>query len=174
MAADDLEKLLELEQRIAKLTEQLATAKEAVQQWSEANKSLTLSAAQERAKNQGTGRGFLGDFLGPKFRSAMRASAAASNAALAKDVAEKRVHIANGKQEAQEIVRQIQEELSNSKQQQKLLTSTTKAKTTARVAKAKAAYESLDLLHKLNEAKQAGLLTQEEFEEKRKKLIDDL
>ena len=163
-----------LEQRIAGLTSRLAEAKDAVTQWTDANKSLSLSAAQERAKNQGAGRGFIGSLLGSKFRSAMRAGAAASNAVIAKEVAQKRANIADGKRESQDLVRRIQEELASAKQELKALTAATKAKTSSKVAKNKTAHDSLSLLQKLKEAKDAGLLTQEEFEQKRAKLVADL
>lgn len=126
-----------LEQRIASLTSRLAEAKEAVTQWTDANKSLSLSAAQERAKNQGAGRGFIGSLLGSKFRSVMRAGAAASNAVIAKEVAQKRANIADGKRESQDLVRRIQEELTSAKQELKALTAATKAKTSSKVAKIK-------------------------------------
>lgn len=163
-----------LEQRIAGLTARLADAKEAVAQWTDANKSLSLGAAQERAKNQGADRGFLAGLLGPKFRSAMRAGAAASNAAIAKEVAQKRAKIADGKREAQGLVRQIQEELTAAKHELKSLSAGARTKASTKTTKAKAAHDSLSLLQKLKEARDAGLLTQEEFEEKRAKLVADL
>lgn len=163
-----------LEQRIASLTTRLAEAKDAVAQWTDANKSLSLNAAKERAKNQGAGRGLLGGLLGPKFRSAMRAGATASNAAIAKEVAQKRARIADGKRESQDLSRRIQEELAVAKQELKSLTAGTKAKVSSKVAKTKAAHDSLSLLQKLKEARDAGLLTQEEFEQKRTKLVADL
>lgn len=174
MSSDSSDEIQALEQRIASLTTRLVEAKDAVAQWADANKSLSLSAAQERAKNQGAGRGFLGGLLGSKFRSAMRAGAAASNAAIAKDVAQKRARIADGKRESQELVRQVQEELTVAKQQLKSLTAGAKAKTSTKVTKAKVAHDSLALLQKLKEARDAGLLTQEEFEVKRTKLVADL
>ena len=163
-----------LEQRIASLTTRLVEAKDAVAQWTDANKSLSLSAAQERAKNQGAGRGFLGGLLGSKFRSAMRAGAAASNAAIANDVAQKRARIADGKRESQDLVRQVQEELTVAKHELKSRTAGAKAKASTKVTKTKAAHDSLSLLQKLKEARDAGLLTQDEFEAKRTKLVNDL
>jgi hypothetical protein len=163
-----------LEREIATLAARLAEAKVATALWTDANKSLSLSAAQERAKNQGAGRGFLGGLLGSKFRSAMRAGAAASNATIAKQVAEKRARIADGKREAQENTRQIQDELSAAKQQLKSLAASAKASTAQKTNKAKAVNDSLTILKKLKEAKDAGLLTQEEFESKRAKLVGDL
>lgn len=174
MSSDSSSEIQGIEQRIANLTTQLVEAKGAVAEWTEANKSLSLSAAHERAKNQGAGRGLLGGLLGSKFRSAMRAGAAASNAAIAKQVAEKRARIADGKRESQELVRRVQEELTAAKQELKAITASAKATATTKVAKAKTAHESLTLLQKLKDAKDAGLLTQEEFEEKRKKLVADI
>lgn len=174
MSFDSSDEIQALEQRIAGLTARLAEAKEAVAQWTDANKSLSLGAAQERAKNQGAGRGFLAGLLGPKFRSAMRAGAAASNAAIAKEVAQKRAKIADGKREAQDLVRQIQEELTAAKHELKSLSAGARTKASTKTTKAKAAHDSLSLLQKLKEARDAGLLTQEEFEEKRAKLVADL
>lgn len=137
--------------------------------WTEANTSLSLSAQEARAKTQGVGRG-LGGFLG----KAARASAAASNARIAQDVAAKRIQIAEGKRQAQEHVREIQTELADAKQELKALQSSAKTKAPARASAAKAAGDPLTLLLKLRDARDAGLLTEEEFEEKRKKLVDSL
>lgn len=174
MSPECSDEIQELEQRIESLATRLATAKDAVSQWTDANKSLSLNAAQERANNQGAGSSFLSGLMGAKFRSAMRASATPSNAAIAKEVAKKRAHIAEGKRESQELVRQIQAELIVAKQQIKSLTAGAKAKTSTKLTKTKAAHDSLALLQKLKEARDAGLLTPEEFEEKRTKLVADL
>jgi hypothetical protein len=163
-----------LEQKVATLTAKLSEAKDNVTQWVDANKSLSLSAAEARAKNQGAGRGFLGGLLGSKFRGAMRAGASASNAAIANEVADKRARIAEGKRQAQEQVRQFQAELAAYKQELKALSADTKTKTQTKVAAAKAATLSLDLLQKLKQARDSGLLTEDEFEQKRRKLISDL
>jgi cell division septum initiation protein DivIVA len=163
-----------LEARVAQLTSKLAEAKQAVKSWTDANASLSQSAAEARAKNQGAGRGFLGGLLGSKFRGAMRASAAASNAAIAKEVADKRGRISEGKRQAQELVRAVQEELAFAKAELKAHTAGTKTRATAKTAVVKSAGASLDLLKKLKDARDAGLLTEEEFEEKRKKLVSEL
>lgn len=159
-----------LEQRIQSLTAKLQEAKEAVQSWTDANASLSQSAAEARAKNQGAGRGFIGGLLGAKYRSAVRAGAAASNAAIAKDVAEKRGRIADGKRAAQDAVRAIQQALSEAKAELKDLTTAKKGKASA----VKSAGASLDLLQKLKQARDDGLLTAEEYEQKRKRLVSDL
>lgn len=171
---DHLRQIELLEHAIASLTTRLSETKAIIEKWGDAGKSLSLSAAEARAKSQGAGRGFLGAFLGSKFRGAMSSGAAASNASIAKDVAEKRSRIAEGKREAQELVRQIQTELADAKQQLKALTSKTKVKAASKTTAAKAAADSLALLQKLKEAKDDGLLTEQEFEEKRKKLVSGL
>ena len=174
MSSYQSEQIEQMERQIATLTARLAEAKSRVVQWTEANTSLSLSASESRAKNQGAGRGLLGGLLGSKYRSAVRAGAAASNAAIAKEVAEKRARIVEGKREAQELVRQIQSELTEAKTRLKALTSGAKAKASTKTATAKGATDSLALLQKLKEARDAGLLTQDEFEEKRKKLVADI
>jgi hypothetical protein len=168
------DRVVALEERVSQLTRKLAEAKQAVQVWSDANASQSQSAAEARAKNQGAGRGILGSLLGSKFRGAMRTTAAASNAAIAKDVADKRGRIAEGKRQAQELVRDIQQELASAREDLKAMTAGAKAKSSVKAAVAKSAGASLDLLKKLKEARDAGLLTEEEFEEKRKKLVSDL
>lgn len=159
-----------LEQRIQSLTAKLQEAKESVQSWADASAALSQSAAEARAKNQGAGRGFIGGLLGSKYRSVVRAGAAASNAAIAKDVAEKRGRIADGKRAAQDSVRAIQQALSEAKAELKDLTTAKKVKTSA----VKSAGASLDLLQKLKQARDDGLLTAEEYEQKRKRLVSDL
>ncbi|MFA5985554.1 MAG: SHOCT domain-containing protein [Methylococcaceae bacterium] len=76
--------------------------------------------------------------------------------------------IAETKKQAQELVRYIQSELCEAKQELKVLMAE------AKPGKAKSANQSLDLLKKLKEAKDAGLLTEAEFDLKRKKLVDSL
>jgi cell division septum initiation protein DivIVA len=93
LTGEQPQNITQAEQRIRALTVKLAEAKSAIQQWSDANQSLSRSAAEARASNQGSGRGLLGGLLGSKFRGAMRSAAASSNAAIAKDVAAKRARI---------------------------------------------------------------------------------
>jgi cell division septum initiation protein DivIVA len=159
----------QLQQKIEVLTSQLVDAKKQVSEWTEANQTLSLNAAEARAKNQNLGRGFLGGLLGPKYRRVVRAGAAASNAVISRDVAQKRARIAEGKRDAQDVVRQIQAELIATKKSIKELSLVSKNSMKKDVSKK--ANDSLDLLQKLKDAREAGLLTQEEFEEKRKKLV---
>lgn len=174
MGPDQLsnQQIEELEQRIAALTTRLAKARDAVQEWSNANTSLSRSAAEARAKNQGAGRGFFGALLGSKYRGVVRSAAAASNASIAQQVATKRSSLAEGKRGAQDVVRSIQAELSQAKQELKILISTSRRRSTRDVKKSMG--QSLDLLHKLKQARDAGLLSDQEFEEKRRKLVSGL
>jgi cell division septum initiation protein DivIVA len=166
--------IAKVEQLIATLSSQLMEAQSIVQEWTETNANLSHSAAEARAKNQGMGRGFLGGLLGSKYRGAMRSAAAASNAAIAKEIVEKRAKIAEGKREAQELVKNLKEQLSFAKQELKTLKSKARSQSHIKSTKTKSASTSLDLLQKLKEAQQAGLLTDAEYEEKRKKLVSEL
>lgn len=168
------EQFIALKQRIVLLERQLDEAKSSVKQWIDTNAQLSRRAAEARAKNQGSGRGFLGALLGRKFRAATRTAAAASNAAIAKDVAEKRTKIANGKQEAQAIVKQLQDELKLAKQQLKELVTDLRTNGRAQSTSSKKSAQALDLLKKLKEAFDAGILTSEEYEQKRKQLLEDI
>lgn len=162
------------EQLVSALATKLAHAKAVVQTWTEASSDLSRSAAEVRAKNQGAGRGFFGALLGAKYRGVVRSAAAASNASVAKEVATRKTQLVEGKRRAQELVREVQAQLAEAKQELKALTSTTKSKSQVKVAVAKAASESLDLLQKLKQARDAGLLTEEEYEEKRARLVSEL
>lgn len=158
-----------LEQHIALLTKRLAEAKEAVSSWTDANASLSRNAAEARAKNQGAGRGVIGAFLGAKYRNIVRQGAAASNAAISKEVAEKKKKISEGKQAAQNSVRAIQNALSEAKAQLSALKKSQKEPSNKFSADKK-----LGVLKKLKQALDDGLLTQEEYEEKRKKLVSEI
>ncbi len=163
-----------LETEISRLQQELLQARENVQSWVDTNASLSRNAAEARAKNQGSGRGILSSFLGPKFRSAMRAGAAASNAAIAKDVARKRSEIAAGKAKAQEHVKYIQSCITQAKTQIRELKASQKAKSSAITKVRRDSKTSVDLLYKLKEAHSLGLLTDIEYEEKRAKLARDI
>jgi hypothetical protein len=163
-----------LEDRITLLTARLEEAKQAVKSWVDANSSLSRSAAEERAKNQGAGRGVFGALMGPKYRAVARRAAAASNASISQDVAYRRSRIAEGKAQAQLVVRQIQAELSAAKLDLKNLTAGSRTRTRANPIETTQALTSLDLLEKLKQAKDQGLLTEAEFEEKRRKLVSTL
>ena len=168
--------IADTEAQISQLTVRLENAKRDVQEWVDANSSLSLSAQKARAETQSTGRGLGGALLGSKYRASCRRTAASANANLAREVVAKRARIKEGKQNAQEIVRQIQaqisllkDELRTLKSERKSLSSTKKPTQTVQSSS-----RSLMLLEKLNEAYQMGLLTQEEYEEKRKKIVEQI
>jgi hypothetical protein len=168
------EQLAALRERIAHLTSQLEQARLGVKQWSDAAAHLSQSAAEARATTQGYGRGIGGALLGAKFRANMRHQATIRNAAIAKDVAEKRGKIADGKSKAQALVRRIQAELATTKEQYRSLTALAKTQGKPNISAAKESTETIALLHKLKEAYDLGLLTEQEYEEKRQKLVDGL
>jgi hypothetical protein len=177
MAATLELRISEVEIQLLQLISQLEGAKKNVQNWVDANSSLSLSAAQARAETQSMGRGLGGALLGAKYRAARRKDAASHNAHIARNVAAKRAEFKQGKQNAQEFVRQIQSqiavlkgELKDIKAQKKEVAFHKKASSLAFQSSSK----FLVLLEKLNEAYQIGLLTQEEYEEKRKKIIEQI
>ena len=170
------QQIVDVESQIYELTSKLEEARETVQRWVDENSSLSQSAAAERAKTQSMGRGDWGMVLGAKFRASRRQQAAQLNAQIANTVAARRAKIKQGKQNAQELVRQIQAEITQLKSDLKLLKSQRKAigSTKKPSQSVQASSRSLLLLEKLNEAYQMGLLTEEEFEEKRRKIVDQI
>lgn len=174
MSYEIQERLKELEAKITLLNENLEKAKLLVQQWRDASAQLSQNAAEERAKNQNMGRGVGGVLFGSKYRASMRASATRANAALSKKVAGQRAKILEGKQKAQQIVQELQAELKEAKEEYKNLKVTLKEQKKTNANQERKSQDSIDLLHKLKEAYKLGLLTQEEYEEKRKKLVSDI
>jgi hypothetical protein len=168
------QKLAQLQEVIIILTTKLEQAKLEVSEWTDASARLSQSAAEARARNQGLGRGVGGLILGSKFRTSMRSAAVRSNAAIAQDVVKKRAKIAEGKRQAQEHVRLIQSELSEAKKQYKSLVALGKTQSKSKNSAIKESVDSIDLLQKLKEAHDLGLLTEEEFELKRQKIVSGL
>jgi hypothetical protein len=160
-----------LEAQIERLSAKLIDAKAAVQAWANTSTDLARSAAEMRAKNQSSGRNFMGALLGTKYRHVLRMGATASNAAIARDVASKRLQIVASKREAQELVKRLQQELSEAKQALKK-GAPGGNRAAAKDSFAKTSMDSLALLGKLKDAYTAGLLTDSEYEEKRKALLD--
>jgi len=163
-----------LRQRIEALEEQLDSASATVRDWTDANSNLSRSAMEARAQNQGAGTGIMAGLLGSKFRGAMRRAASASNASIAKDVAKKRASIAENKREAQATVRNIKGRIAGAKKELKELIADEKRATGQRDKTKKQKAGSIDLLHKLKEAHELGLLTDEEYETKRKALVSQI
>lgn len=164
--------LVYIENEIAQLEHRIIQAKASIQECIDANSALSLSAAEARAKNQCSGRGLLGAFLGAKYRGAMRSAAAASNASISQEVAQKRRKIADLKLERQSHLKYLQEQLKQLKSELKQKASKSKSK--EKLEPKNKASSSLDLLMKLKKAHESGLLTDSEFEEKRKKLVSEL
>ena len=172
----DLERdeLTSLNDKIDTLQVKLENAKLVVKQWTNASTQLARNAAEARAKTQGMGRGLGGALLGSKFRASMRSSAARENAAIAKQVADKRANISVGKMQAQEAVRRLQAELNLAKERQKSVKAIAKTQTKTKTSVIKSKIDSIALLEKLKEAYDLGLLNEQEYEQKRQKLISEL
>ncbi|WP_424820886.1 hypothetical protein [Salinisphaera sp.] len=163
-----------MKQRIEAFEEQLESAKEAVREWTDANADLSRSAAEARAKNQGAGTGVMAGLLGSKYRGAVRRAASASNASIARDVAKKRALIAENKRAAQEHVRDIKSKIAETKKELKELIAYNNSVTRRQDKSKKQKAGSIDLLYKLKEAHELGLLTDEEYEAKRKSLASQI
>jgi chromosome segregation ATPase len=165
-----------IEAQISQLNRRLVNAKQEVQQWIDANSSLSTAVQQARAETQSMGRGLGGALLGSQYRASRRREAACKNAGIAREVAAKRAEIKQGKQNAQEAVRQIQAQISLLKDKLKALKSQKKTLSSDRKSAqtVQSSSRSLTLLEKLSEAYQIGLLTKEEYEEKRKKIVEQI
>lgn len=163
-----------LREEVERLNREIERGKEIVQSWVDASTNLSLSAAEARAKNQAAGRGLGGALLGAKYRSAVRKAAARSNAQIAQEVAAKRASIVEGKRNAQEHVKRLRAQLAETKARLKVLTAERTAASKNKAAAVTTATSSLTLLEKLKEAYDLGLLTDEEYEEKRRKLVSQI
>lgn len=161
------------ESQISQLTLRLEKAKEEVQEWVNANAALSQSAAEARAETQSMGRGLGGAILGSKYRAASRRTAASINARIARDVASKRAQIKEGKRSAQEVVKDIKTRISQLKADLKFLKSQ-KKELLSKKKETNQSVQSLNLLQKLHEAYELGLLTEKEYEEKRQKLVEQI
>lgn len=169
--------IFRIESQIEQLTVNLDEAKKTVQTWVDANADLSESAQQARANTQAMGRGVGGLLLGSKFRAARRREAAYLNAQIARDVAERRMQVRLGKQNAQEKVKQIQDQLKQLRAELKLLKVQKKEAfggAKRPIQSAKMPNESLKLMKKLHDLYETGLLTQEEYEQKRQKIISQI
>lgn len=164
----------ELEEKIALLTTKLDQAKAEVKEYNELSARLAQNAAEARAKTQGMGRGLGGALLGAKFRAAQRRDAARVNASISKQVADKRGQISDGKRKSQALVQSIQAELKTTKEQYKSLMALDKSQKKTKSSTMSVATDSVGLLKKLKEAHDLGLLTEQEYEEKRKKIVSSI
>ena len=173
--------------QIKKLTDSLYLAKKEVHGWIETNSDLSISAQKARAETQAMGRGLDGLLFGSKYRGAVRQNAASKNAEIAKQVAQKREQIRDGKQIAQNKVRTIQEQIRKLKgnlkslnEQKKDLKDELKNLNTEKRRKSsqqkqsvretknetKSGNESIEAAKKLYDLYQMGILTKEEYDQK--------
>jgi regulator of replication initiation timing len=174
-ASEQADKLAQLEQQLSTLNTQLGQAQAGVQQWVDAGSQLSIQAAKARAENQGAGRGFFASLLGSGYRSAARRVAASSNAAISKEVAEKREAIAHQKRQAQDLVRQIKEAIKETKDEIKALTATQTPKVRVRLAPPQSADVSIEeRLRTLIELKDKGLIEQSEYETRRAEILSSI
>ena len=176
-----------IELQIKRLTDSLYLVKREVQSWVETNSDLSISAQKARAETQAMGRGLDGLLFGSKYRGAVRQNAATKNAEIAKQVAQKREQIRDGKQIAQNKVRTIQEQirklkgsLKSLKEQKKDLKdelknlnteekrNSAKQKQSVRETKneIKSGNDSMEAAKKLYDLYQMGILTKEEYDVK--------
>ncbi len=174
MADIDPEQLKALQEKIASLTTKLEQARLEVKKYTDLSSRLAQNAAEARAETQGLGRGIGGLILGSKYRASQRSQAARINASIAKQVAEKRGQIGEEKRKAQALVHQIQAELTATKEQYKSLTVLAKSQYKAQAITTKATADSVELLKKLKEAHDLGLITEQEYEEKRQKIVSSI
>ena len=164
----------ELRSLIESLISQIEQAKLVVQSWMDASSSVSQSAAEARAKNQSMGRDIVSILAGAKYRARERRVAAACNADIAVEVAEKRAVIATKKREARDLVKALKAKFATAKKDLVSATSHERDKLNRQAASVKAATDSLSLLQKLKEAHDLGLLTDEEYEQKRRVLVSRL
>lgn len=104
-----------IEADIVAIERRLYSIKDEIAGWDDASASLTASAAIERAKNGEMGRGLGGALFGAKYRAAARRAAASSNAAIARDVANKRATITRAKQDLRTAERELRAALRDLK-----------------------------------------------------------
>lgn len=162
---------------VQELEAELERVRAVIRGWQDRAAELMQRAQQARADNQNAGRGLLGGLLGSKFRSAMRQGASASNAAVAREVAARRAEIANGKRQAQDLVRRIQAALKIARAEEKQFAKKVKEHRAAgatRVKRVAAKSKEIDVLRKLKAAHKDGLLTDAEYEAKRRAIVAEL
>jgi|GEM_PF-1516576 hypothetical protein len=153
-----------IENQISQLSKQLLN---------ETNLALSSKATIERAKTQEMGRGLLGSLMGSEYRASQRRVAARINASISRQVSEKReqirslkLSVKNNIIETQSLIKAKKEELKSLKSQRKELQSALK--------NTKRTKDNLSLLKKLGELYKSGLITEEEYEQKKKKLLDQI
>lgn len=104
-----------IEADIVAVERRLYSIKDEIAGWTDASANLGASAAIERAENAEMGRGLGGALFGAKYRAAQRRAAASGNAAIARDVANKRATITRAKQELRMAERELRSALRDLK-----------------------------------------------------------
>ena len=104
-----------IESDINAVERRLCSIRDDISGCADVSASLTASAAIERAKNGEMGRGLGGALFGAKYRAAARRAAASSNAAIARDVANKRAVIARAKLDLRSAERELRATLRDLK-----------------------------------------------------------
>jgi regulator of replication initiation timing len=162
-----------IENQISQLSKQLEDEKNQLKSLNETNLALSSKATIERAKTQEMGRGLLGSLMGSEYRASQRRVAARINASISRQVSEKReqirslkLSVKNNIIETQSLIKAKKEELKSLKSQRKELQSALK--------NTKRTKDNLSLLKKLGELYKSGLITEEEYEQKKKKLLDQI
>ena len=156
------------EQLVGDLERQLTQIRDVIRQWTDAGQSLALSAAEAHAKNRGAGLGLGGILFGAKYRAIERRSATRSNARISQEAVNNRSKIAEGKRVAKEIETNIKKQLIDAKASVKALQGLARKATSV----TRAILSSVSLLKKLKKAHDLGLLTDEEYDAKRRAAIE--
>lgn len=152
------------ELEVTKLEERLIEAKQSIQQIGDAKIDLSNEVAERRAANQSSTSGFLSGFLGPKYRASVRRAATASNAEITQYAARRRIELTELQRQIRETEREIRALIAVAKSELRDLQ--------RQLNQAKGStHDAISLLKKLKEAHELGLLTDNEFEEKRKALV---
>jgi hypothetical protein len=148
--------------RIEQIEQELLECHRILEDCAAATANLSQQVAEEKAKHADAGGGFMGGLLGSKYRAAARRGASAAKASIQRQAVERRGEILAVKQRAQDRVRALKAELKELR---------TSSKASARPSSAKSASASLDLLKKLKEAHELGILSDEEYELKRVRVV---
>jgi outer membrane murein-binding lipoprotein Lpp len=162
-----------LKSKLEQLNLSLEEIQREIQLWLDVNEELSQSALEARANTQSLGRGLGGMILGSKYRASARRHAATINAGIAREVAEKRRAIKEGKKESQEQAKELKAQISAIKAEIKELEKQKRDMASGDQSKKKTG-QNLNLLQKLKEAYDLGLLTVDEYEEKRKKIANEI
>lgn len=104
-----------LKSKLEQLNLSLEEIQKEIQLWTGTNEELSQSALESRANTQSLGRGLGGTIFGSKYRASARRYAATINAGIARDVAEKRRKIKEGKKASQDQAKELKSQISTIK-----------------------------------------------------------